>query len=140
MSSRREFIATCCAVSLAACSPSKMSSVKVGIGEISSFSEGTNVLDFYRLVVRKRSEQGAAYFSAMSKLCTHQSCLLNFEASAYICPCHGSQFSEVGTLIKGPALVGLPYYKLYYENQRLYVDFSEQVASSWEVPCLVGKV
>ena len=49
-----------------------------------------------------RSEAG---LSALYKVCTHLGCLYNWNSQEdkFICPCHGSQFTEEGEFIQGPA-------------------------------------
>ena len=134
--SRREFVAVCSALSISACSSKNITAMKISIGKTTDFKDGVSFLDFYRIVLRKRQENGKVYLSVMSKLCTHQSCLLNQDSTSYLCPCHGSQFSEKGVLIKGPAKENLPYYKLYFENQQVFVNFSEPVDPAWELECV----
>lgn len=43
--------------------------------------------------------------SALYKVCTHLGCLYNWNSQEgkFICPCHGSQFTEDGDFIQGPA-------------------------------------
>jgi len=43
--------------------------------------------------------------SALYKVCTHLGCLYNWndQEDKFICPCHGSQFTENGDYIRGPA-------------------------------------
>lgn len=47
--------------------------------------------------------------TAFHKVCTHLSCLLAWDdqTAAFVCPCHGSQFSRTGELATGPATRGL---------------------------------
>ncbi|HUJ61333.1 MAG TPA: Rieske (2Fe-2S) protein [Kofleriaceae bacterium] len=42
---------------------------------------------------------------ALSAICTHQQCSMNFDADQQliVCPCHGSQFDEEGNVVNGPA-------------------------------------
>ncbi len=42
---------------------------------------------------------------ALSAICTHAGCSMNFDASQQllVCPCHGSEFDETGTVVHGPA-------------------------------------
>ncbi len=42
---------------------------------------------------------------ALSAICTHAGCSMNFDSSQslLVCPCHGSQFSESGAVVTGPA-------------------------------------
>lgn len=47
---------------------------------------------------------------ALSLLCTHVCCPLNYDqaASEFGCPCHGSIFDSTGKVIRGPAATSLP--------------------------------
>lgn len=49
---------------------------------------------------------------ALSAICTHAGCSMNFDAASAIidCPCHGSQFGEDGRVIKGPAARAIALY------------------------------
>jgi cytochrome b6-f complex iron-sulfur subunit len=43
-------------------------------------------------------------FAAVTAVCTHEACTINgVSGSIYVCPCHGSQFSATGGVVKGPA-------------------------------------
>lgn len=43
-------------------------------------------------------------FAAVTAVCTHEACTVNgVSGSIYVCPCHGSQFSATGGVVKGPA-------------------------------------
>src|SRR4029079_14914423 len=43
-------------------------------------------------------------FTALTAICTHEGCTITgFESSTYTCPCHGSQFSTSGGVVRGPA-------------------------------------
>jgi len=43
--------------------------------------------------------------SALHSSCTHLECLFNWdkEKKLFVCPCHGSEFSKNGQVLKGPA-------------------------------------
>ena len=50
-------------------------------------------------------------FSALTSTCTHQACTINgYSAPVYQCPCHGSQFSTAGDVVRGPAAAPLRTY------------------------------
>lgn len=52
---------------------------------------------------------GDTSFSAVSAVCTHEGCTVSgFSGSTYICPCHGSEFSATGAVLRGPANRPLP--------------------------------
>jgi cytochrome b6-f complex iron-sulfur subunit len=47
-------------------------------------------------------------FNAMTAVCTHEACTVNeFGNSTFQCPCHGSQYSTSGTVVRGPAAQSL---------------------------------
>jgi cytochrome b6-f complex iron-sulfur subunit len=52
------------------------------------------------LVVRAAQDS----FNAMTAICTHEQCTITgFASQTFTCPCHGSQYSTTGSVIKGPA-------------------------------------
>lgn len=47
-------------------------------------------------------------FVAVTAVCTHDGCAVSgFANSLYVCPCHGSEFSTSGSVVKGPAVSAL---------------------------------
>lgn len=61
---------------------------------------------------------------AQSAVCTHLGCLTRPNASedGFFCPCHGSEFSLDGSVIKGPAPTPLPHFHLERREESLWVD------------------
>ncbi len=53
--------------------------------------------------------------------CTHQSCQVALVESGYVCPCHGSRFSEKGDVLKGPAEAGLENYRVTTDESKIYI-------------------
>ncbi len=51
-------------------------------------------------------------FATLSNVCTHQGCLVNFNAALQllVCPCHGSEFDLTGAVKHSPAVVPLRTY------------------------------
>jgi Rieske Fe-S protein len=50
------------------------------------------------------SRTGQDTFTAVTAVCTHEACTVNgIAGQIYVCPCHGSQFSTTGGVVKGPA-------------------------------------
>lgn len=55
-----------------------------------------------------RDEAGAIH--ALSPVCTHAGCIVNFNAAecTWDCPCHGGRFAIDGSVLTGPPTKGLP--------------------------------
>jgi len=50
--------------------------------------------------------------SAVLASCTHQGCQPEPVADRLVCPCHGSEFSFEGRVLKGPASIPLTRYEV----------------------------
>jgi cytochrome b6-f complex iron-sulfur subunit len=69
-------------------------------------------------------------FYAVSAVCTHLGCIVNWKNSEGIiaCPCHGSHFELSGEVLTGPATRPLEWFQISLnEDRRLIVDGSIQV-------------
>ena len=82
------------------------------------------------LVIREKE----GYFYALSTVCTHLGCIVNWKAQEGIiaCPCHGSRFSKLGEVTGGPAPKPLPHFAMsltvdgYLEvDKNVLVDLSD---------------
>lgn len=61
-------------------------------------------------------------FSALTAVCTHQSCTItNVSGTTFICPCHGSQFSTSGSVVKSPATSALTTYATTFADGTLTI-------------------
>lgn len=71
----------------------------------------------------------ASGFYAMSAVCTHLGCLVQYEREQHrmLCPCHGSRFSTDGHVVQGPAPRPLPRLQLSVERGVLVVDVAKVV-------------
>lgn len=49
-------------------------------------------------VVKEGSE-----IHALSLVCTHLGCSVQVTSGGIVCPCHGSRFSHLGKVLRGPA-------------------------------------
>ena len=77
-------------------------------GEVSSIDEippngGAVIREGLRKVAVFRDEAGQLH--RRSAVCTHLGCIVawNPAASTWDCPCHGSRFDKLGTVVNGPA-------------------------------------
>jgi Rieske Fe-S protein len=61
---------------------------------------------------------------ALSSLCTHAGCGLDFNASQQTldCPCHGSRFGEDGRVLAGPARTPLRVYTASLVNDMITIQ------------------
>jgi cytochrome b6-f complex iron-sulfur subunit len=56
-----------------------------------------------------RSDSTSA--TVLTATCTHEGCTINgFAGSQFVCPCHGSTFTNSGAVVKGPATRSLQQY------------------------------
>jgi cytochrome b6-f complex iron-sulfur subunit len=61
-------------------------------------------------------------FVALSATCTHQACLITgYAGQDYVCPCHGSEYSQTGQVLSGPAPASLPRYQTQFTGNVLTI-------------------
>ena len=65
---------------------------------------------------------------AQSAVCPHLGCLAraNPAEDGFFCPCHGSQFSIDGRVIKGPAPKALAHYQIERRQEDLWGDVARE--------------
>jgi nitrite reductase/ring-hydroxylating ferredoxin subunit len=64
----------------------------------------------------------AGTFSALTTTCTHEACTINgYSAPVFQCPCHGSQFSTEGAVVRGPATSALRRYSTSFAGDMLTI-------------------
>ena len=68
-----------------------------------------------------RTEGG---FLAISSVCTHLHCIVNWNAviKEFECPCHGAKFNQFGEVVAGPPPRPLDLYKLKIVAGNLVID------------------
>jgi cytochrome b6-f complex iron-sulfur subunit len=64
-------------------------------------------------------------FSAFLMLCTHLNCELRPTGTFLSCPCHGSEFSNKGEVLQGPASAALAQYEIEEEGNELVIDLKK---------------
>lgn len=73
------------------------------------------------LLVAHTAQDG---FTALNGTCTHQACTITgFGSGAYVCPCHGSQFTTSGQVVGGPAPSALRQHQTEFANSVLTIAF-----------------
>jgi cytochrome b6-f complex iron-sulfur subunit len=66
----------------------------------------------------------AGTYHALSSVCNHQGCVItNYDSGTkeFVCPCHGSRFSQTGGLDQGPASAGLLSYQTSLSGNQLTI-------------------
>lgn len=139
MSSRREFVkgmagattALCCGVGVTSFFESCASVAQIQLPIIdSSIRLETSAFQDKSYVVINNTRLPAPIhilkeddtYQASLMLCTHRQCELNVTGTFLTCPCHGSEFSNKGKLLKGPADQDLKHFKLRTEGTTIIID------------------
>lgn len=102
------------------------SRVQVGTPEKYQPGSVAFLAEYKIVVVRER----AGYFYALSAVCTHLGCIINWKSQEglFRCPCHGSIFDKVGEVLGGPAPRPLRHLAMsLLPNGNLQVDSSKEV-------------
>ncbi len=68
--------------------------------------------------------QSGSQYLALSDICTHQGCEVNWNQAnkRFLCPCHGSEYDNLGKNLAGPAPRPLERYKTEVVNGRLMIS------------------
>ena len=61
-------------------------------------------------------------YSALPMACTHKGCELQPNGDYLICPCHGSEFSNLGMVRNPPAEENLKPLKITTDNENIYIQ------------------
>ena len=104
---------------------------RIVLGSGVDFEQGVTFVDSKRVFLYKRAQGGVTEYSAVSAVCTHQSCLLQRAANEFRCPCHGARFDSRGQVLQGPAVEPLPWLKLALEDGQLVLLPDQRVDPSW---------
>lgn len=74
------------------------------------------------IVIRTTSGNTPSSFVALSLICTHEQCTVNYVGdSGFKCPCHGSEYNVNGGVTMGPAPSSLKKYTVTVNNNTLTV-------------------
>ena len=63
-------------------------------------------------------------YSTVSTRCMHQGCQVEPVAGHLICPCHGSEYTNAGEILKGPTALPLERYPTRAEGDLVVIDLA----------------
>lgn len=100
------------------------SNLCLSLADNPELAEPTGVLFFTQAPGRKIfvMRTGDTTFRAVSAICTHSGCTIEWDGAAkFDCPCHGSQFTPMGTVMRGPAAAPLRVFTTTLEGDQLTI-------------------
>ena len=68
----------------------------------------------------RRHDSGAV--SAVSTRCMHRGCQVEPATDRLICPCHGSEYTDTGEVLKGPTQLPLQRFPVTVEADRIVIE------------------
>ena len=74
----------------------------------------------FPICIYKTAEEN---YSALLMECTHKGCELQPHGDYLICPCHGSEFSNLGIVQNPPAEQNLQSFKINTDDEYIYIQF-----------------
>lgn len=121
---------------------SSTGSLQTAVGKVADFTQSNspksidvsyNYLDEFKKVsgtatvfveALTANPSKAEDFRILSNICTHLGCAVNYVASdkQFHCPCHGSVYSESGTVVHGPAVKPLHNFDVTVQNGQLMIN------------------
>ncbi len=72
-------------------------------------------------VIAIRDPANADGVIALSSVCTHKGCNVDWQESEFVCPCHGSKFGAGGEVLEGPADEALSTYEAKIDGDQILV-------------------
>ena len=125
---RRAFLAACAAVPFAgACARLTFVSGRLDAGRI-VVAKADLVNDSYALVEVPSFDfpiyvhhHGVDDYSAVLTRCGHRGCTVEPERERLVCPCHGSEYTHLGAILKGPTERPLMQFEVATDSEHVYI-------------------
>lgn len=67
-------------------------------------------------------------YTAVSTRCMHLGCQVEPTAGHLVCPCHGSEYTNDGRILKGPTPLPLRTFPVLVDGERILIDLSAEAA------------
>lgn len=67
-------------------------------------------------------QHSADEFSAVLTRCMHRGCMVEPGEGKLVCPCHGSEYTHVGAVLKGPTQAPLVRFPVTADAESVYID------------------
>lgn len=125
---RRTFLAVCAAVPFAgACTrytvvTGRLDGGRVVVARAALADEPFAMVDVpalnFPIYVHR---QGPDAYTAVLTRCTHRGCAVEPEGGKLVCPCHGSEYTTAGALLRGPAQRDLTPFPVQTDAENVYV-------------------
>lgn len=101
---------------------------RMKIGAPDHFGAGTVTFIAEKKVFIRRVPEG---FQAISAVCQHLGCTVNWTGTNFHCPCHGSVYDPDGKVIAGPAPRALDHFSIETARDgQMVVDLSKVIGIS----------
>ena len=65
--------------------------------------------------------QGVDAYSAVLTRCGHRGCTVEPEGGRLVCPCHGSEYTHLGAILKGPTERPLIRFEVATDSEYIYI-------------------
>ena len=72
-------------------------------------------------ITQQNPETGNENYMALLMQCTHKQCEIKPAGTVLYCPCHGSEFSSTGKVLKEPASADLQRFIVTHDDQNIYI-------------------
>jgi cytochrome b6-f complex iron-sulfur subunit len=66
--------------------------------------------------------QDGGTYSAVSTRCMHRGCQVEPASDRLVCPCHGSEYTDTGEVLKGPTERPLERFPVTVEGDRILIE------------------
>jgi Rieske Fe-S protein len=77
-----------------------------------------------RLVIRHSDGS----YTAVSTRCMHLGCQVEPTAGHLVCPCHGSEYTNDGRILKGPTPLPLRKFPVLVDGEGILIDLSAEAS------------